>query len=113
MSVTTEISTETTESEIIAETTEFDTKTSVISESSNLVGILNDALQKNDELKNLTTIHFQWYDYLFFLLLLGMSVVIGLYYAFFSRHKQNNTKEYILGGKSMKILPVAVSLVSS
>lgn len=101
--------------EITTETTKLASTTvsKVIGESSKLAGIVNDKLQENIELKNLTTVHFQWYDYLFFALLLGVSVVIGLYYAFFSRHKQNNTKEYILGGKTMKTFPVAISLVSA
>lgn len=86
--------------------------TSVSTDStSKVVEILKDA--SHEDVERLTTILFQWYDYLFFGLLLGMSVVIGLYYAFFSTHKQNNTSEYILGGKSMKSLPVAISLVSA
>lgn len=56
--------------------------------------------------------HFSWLDYTFFLGLLSLSALIGIYYGFFSKHKQNNTDEYILGGRSMKILPVATSMIA-
>lgn len=52
-------------------------------------------------------------DYTFFVLLLCLSTVIGIYYGFFSKHKQNTTSEYILGGRSMKILPVATSMIAT
>lgn len=57
--------------------------------------------------------HFGWLDYGIFIALLGMSTLIGVFYGFFSKHKQNNTNEYILGGRSMKIIPVATSLIAS
>ena len=52
-------------------------------------------------------------DYSFFGALLGLSAAIGIYYGFFSKHKQNTTKEYILGGKTMSTFPISVSLVAS
>lgn len=58
-------------------------------------------------------IHFTPYDYSFFGALLSFSVLIGIYYGFFSKHKQNSTQEYMLGGKTMKIIPVAISLIAS
>lgn len=58
-------------------------------------------------------VRFTWFDYFFFVALLGLSTLIGFYYGFLSKHKQNNTSEYILGGQSMKILPIATSLVAS
>lgn len=59
------------------------------------------------------TFHFGWIDYGLFIALLGISTLIGIYYGFFSKHKQNNISEYILGGRSMKILPVATSMIAS
>lgn len=56
---------------------------------------------------------FTWLDYFFFVVLVGFSTFIGFYYGFVSKHKQNNTSEYILGGQTMKILPIATSLVTS
>lgn len=57
--------------------------------------------------------HFSWLDYGFFIALLSTSLLIGVFFGFFSKHKQNNTTEYILGGRSLKILPVATSMVAS
>ncbi|KAG5318278.1 SC5A8 protein, partial [Pseudoatta argentina] len=61
------------------------------------------------ELKELT---FGWTDYTLFAGLLGISMLIGIYFGFFST-KQNNTTEYLLGGKSMSFLPISMSLMAS
>ena len=60
------------------------------------------------ELKELT---FGWTDYTLFAGLLGISMLIGIYFGFFST-KQNNTTEYLLGGKSMSFLPISMSLMA-
>ena len=52
-------------------------------------------------------------DYVVFVSLLTVSAVIGVYYGFFSKKKQNNAAEYLLGGKSMQTIPVSISLVAS
>jgi solute carrier family 5 (sodium-coupled monocarboxylate transporter), member 8/12 len=39
--------------------------------------------------------------------------LIGIYFGFISKTKQNNTKEYLLGGKSMNFFPIATSLIAS
>lgn len=57
--------------------------------------------------------HFGWFDYGLFAALLGTSALIGVFYGFFSKHKQNNIAEYIFGGRSMKMLPVATSMIAS
>lgn len=57
--------------------------------------------------------HFGWIDYSLFAALLGISTLIGVFYGFFSKHKQNNISEYIFGGRSMQILPVATSMIAS
>jgi Na+/proline symporter len=44
--------------------------------------------------------------------MMGFSTFIGLYYGFFAKRKQNNTNEYLLGSKSLKIIPVAISLTA-
>lgn len=49
-------------------------------------------------------------DYSIFILLLGVSLLIGVYFAFFS--KQNNTEEYLFGGKTMNYLPIAMSILA-
>ncbi|GAB1858968.1 Sodium-coupled monocarboxylate transporter 1 [Camponotus japonicus] len=54
---------------------------------------------------------FGWFDYVFFNLLLLVSILIGVYFGFFS--KQDSTTEYLLGGKRMGFLPVAMSIIAS
>ncbi|XP_058797242.1 sodium-coupled monocarboxylate transporter 2-like isoform X3 [Phymastichus coffea] len=54
---------------------------------------------------------FGWTDYTLFAGLLGMSLIIGFYFGFFS--KQDSASEYLFGGKSMAYLPVAVSIIAS
>lgn len=56
---------------------------------------------------------FSTLDYSIFILLLLFSALIGLYYGFISKRRQNNTTEYLLAGKSMSILPVSMSLIAS
>lgn len=59
-----------------------------------------------------SNIRFTTWDYLMFALLLGLSTLIGVYYGFFAKRKQNNTAEYLLGGKQMNTFPVSVSLIA-
>ncbi|PSN54817.1 hypothetical protein C0J52_02919 [Blattella germanica] len=55
---------------------------------------------------------FGWLDFTFFLSMLGVSMIIGIYFGFWGK-KEETPKEYLHGGKTMSTLPVAVSLVSS
>lgn len=52
-------------------------------------------------------LYFGWIDYLVFGLTLSASALIGVYYAW---RGVNSTSEYLMGGKQMKILPVAISI---
>lgn len=52
-------------------------------------------------------------DYTIFIALLGLSSIIGIYYGFMARNKQNNADEYLLGSKTMTLFPIAVSLIVS
>ncbi|XP_014217853.1 sodium-coupled monocarboxylate transporter 2-like [Copidosoma floridanum] len=54
---------------------------------------------------------FGWIDYTVFSSLLGISIIIGIYFGFFS--KQDTVHEYIYAGKTMSYLPVAISGLSS
>lgn len=56
------------------------------------------------------TLLFSWLDYTLFTLMLVLSALIGIYFGVFK--KQDSTKEYILGGKTMKTFPIAMSLVA-
>lgn len=51
-------------------------------------------------------------DYGVVLLTLGLSTSIGIYFGFFIK-KNNSFDEYLLGGRKMKVLPIAISLVAS
>ncbi|CAI6360553.1 unnamed protein product [Macrosiphum euphorbiae] len=50
-------------------------------------------------------------EYAAFIIMLGLSVVIGLYYGCVS--KQNTVSDYLLGGKHMSVFPITMSLVAS
>ncbi|CAB3374350.1 Hypothetical predicted protein [Cloeon dipterum] len=56
---------------------------------------------------------FSFLDYFVFCSLMLTSAVIGVYFAFFAKQKQNTTKEYLMGGKNMGIFPITMSLVAS
>lgn len=55
--------------------------------------------------------NFHAIDYLVFGALLMLSVSIGVYFGFFDGTEQT-TEEYLLGGRKMKTIPVAISLVA-
>ncbi len=55
---------------------------------------------------------FHWADYLIFVLNLMISAGIGFFHGFGSR-KQKTTKDFLVGGRTMKPLPVALSLLAS
>lgn len=50
-------------------------------------------------------------EYAAFAVMLGLSVVIGLYYGCVEG-KQNTVSEYLLGGKHMSVLPITMSLIA-
>lgn len=51
-------------------------------------------------------------DYVVFAAMLILSALIGVYFAFFAKSKQNTTAEYLMGGKKMGIFPISMSLVA-
>ena len=55
---------------------------------------------------------FQIADYAIFGVTIAISISIGIYYAL-SGSRQRTTSEYLVGGRTMKFLPVAISLVVS
>lgn len=58
----------------------------------------------------ITHLVFGWIDYTLFGGLLGISLLIGVYFGFFS--KQDSTSEYLFGGKNMNYIPVAISILA-
>lgn len=57
--------------------------------------------------------HFSAVNYAVFGSMLGLSALIGIYFGFISKKKQDNTVEYLLGGKKMNFFPIAASLIAS
>ncbi|CAB3363685.1 Hypothetical predicted protein [Cloeon dipterum] len=57
--------------------------------------------------------YFSWVDYAVFVGMLFFSALIGIYFAFFAKQKQNTTNEYLMGGRSMGIFPISMSLIAS
>ncbi|XP_017844652.1 sodium-coupled monocarboxylate transporter 2 [Drosophila busckii] len=70
--------------------------------------ILNSTVQA----VNTTQFTFQAVDYIVFALTLCVSAGIGVYFGFFDK-SADTTDEYLMGGKRMKTLPIAISLVAS
>lgn len=52
-------------------------------------------------------------DYILFGGMMFLSVMIGVYYGFIRKKKQNTAAEYLLGSKDMKVWPTAISLTAT
>ncbi|KAG8229118.1 hypothetical protein J437_LFUL009587, partial [Ladona fulva] len=70
---------------------------------------LNDQIYSSNPIQKI----FSPLDYSIFAAMLLFSGLIGVYFAFFAKKKQNNTAEYLMGSKSIGIIPVAISLIGS
>lgn len=55
--------------------------------------------------------YFHWADWLVFALMLAVSAAAGLWH--YKGAQKSSTEDYLLGGKSMTLLPVSASLVAS
>ncbi|KAF7417403.1 hypothetical protein HZH68_000056 [Vespula germanica] len=73
------------------------------------MSIVNDSLILIPEISD--RFIFGWTDYTLFAMILTVSVLIGIYFGFFS--KQDTTMDYLLGGKRMGFFPIAMSLIAS
>lgn len=56
--------------------------------------------------------YFDIFDYIVFGAMLIVSSFIGIYFAFFAKVKQDTTAEYLMGGKTMGIFPISMSLIA-
>lgn len=56
---------------------------------------------------------FSTIDYVLFATMMFLSLLIGVYYGFIRKEKQNTTAEYLLGSKKMKVWPTAISLTAT
>lgn len=50
-------------------------------------------------------------DYGVFAIMLLVSASIGVYFGYFDK-KEQTTEEYLLGGRQMKTIPIAISLIA-
>ncbi|XP_046401187.1 sodium-coupled monocarboxylate transporter 1-like [Ischnura elegans] len=57
--------------------------------------------------------HFAVLDYLVFAAMLVVSALVGVYFGFFAKTRQDTTSQYLMGGRSMGILPISMSLIAS
>ncbi|KAG8224758.1 hypothetical protein J437_LFUL005327 [Ladona fulva] len=55
---------------------------------------------------------FSTFDYSIFGAMLVSSSLIGVYFAFFAKQKQNTASEYLMGGRTIGVLPIAMSLIA-
>lgn len=55
---------------------------------------------------------FSWPDYLVFLFMLFLCVLIGIYFGFMQKTSSSEA-EYLMGGRNMMVFPIALSLVAS
>lgn len=53
---------------------------------------------------------FSWVDYVVFVSMLAVSAFVGVYWGFMK--KQTTQADYLLGGRHMQVVPVAMSLVA-
>lgn len=57
------------------------------------------------------SINFASTDYFVFFILLLLSMAIGIYFGYFDG-KEGTTEEYLLGGRNMQVIPIAISLIA-
>ncbi|XP_058447768.1 sodium-coupled monocarboxylate transporter 1-like isoform X1 [Malaya genurostris] len=83
--------------------------------------VAGDLVQSVDDLSR-SLQRFNWPDYLVFVMMLVSCIFIGIYFGYqdHMKHKSQKTArrdsealDYLVGGRKMKIFPVAVSLVAS
>lgn len=59
---------------------------------------------------------FSWSDYVLFVLMLLICIVIGIYFGFFEKKGKRSADDaeddYLVGGRKMPVFPVALSLVA-
>lgn len=53
--------------------------------------------------------NFVWQDYTVFSFMLFICIIVGFYFGFF---KASSSEDYLVGGRNMQTLPVAMSLIA-
>lgn len=68
-------------------------------------------MENNNEYTQNTTVLLMWYDYIVIIFMVLISTGFGIYYGCFGK-KQSTATEYLMGGKKMRVLPVALSMLA-
>lgn len=66
-----------------------------------------------DDIRQKLCYDFGPWDYVVFALLLIISTLIGLFFAYRSRNNADDSDDYLLGGRQMTAIPVSLSLTAS
>ena len=61
----------------------------------------------------MAAVHFHWADYCVFVLALAASCAVGVYYCWTGREKNGGSEDFMMAGRNMHVIPVAVSLFVS
>lgn len=63
--------------------------------------------------------HFDWIDYVVFMFMLVSCAAVGVYFGFIDKNRKRShanasevAEDYLMGGKKMNIVPIALSLVA-
>lgn len=58
---------------------------------------------------------FGWPDYLMFVLMLAICAMVGIYFGFIKKKPKKSDEEtdYLVGGRTMKVFPIAMSLIAT
>lgn len=53
---------------------------------------------------------FGWTDYIMFMVMLGICLMVGMYYGCCKKSK--GAQDYLVGGRTMSVTPIAMSLIA-
>ncbi|KAJ3663247.1 hypothetical protein Zmor_007551 [Zophobas morio] len=74
---------------------------------------VEDTVQPFTLKSTINNLSFSWFDaFIVFVTIFVFNVCMGVYFNYFTR-KQSTTSEYLLGGRTMNVIPVVISLVAS
>lgn len=51
-------------------------------------------------------------DYFMFIAMLFLCILIGIYFGFWRKNNNNTEADYLMGGRTMSVIPIALSLVA-
>lgn len=52
------------------------------------------------------------YDYVFFIAMLFLCILIGLYFGFVKKRESSAEIDYLMGGRTMSVFPISLSLIA-